>query len=602
MFFKECYEAKPTVSVWFFAFFSLLLIGIFFSSLIPPFQSPDEQDHLKRAYFLSKGRIAMQTPEGQSTGGMIDTGLINYMAQFHYIAGNQQKKLTADVQRKAAEIRWTGDEQFGPSPGVNYYFPIIYLPQAFGLTVGQALDLTVSQSYYLARFCGFICSLIVIFIAFSIQRPSLFVVAILVMPLTVFQLVSTSQDGFATALVVLSGSLFLRITSAKDEFNSILFSLMCAAILLLTTSRINLMPMLLLPFIASYISFKNFKYYAVSGGVTVLSLCWILYAVLTTVDLRVDTGASTTTIALFYLQNPISFLAVLINTLKDAQTLNFYIGSFIGVLGWLDTRIDDLSITTIFYCLIFIFVFSVSSKALKENKLQCISLVLVAVASILLVFFLLLVTWNEHPAEVIQGVQGRYLWAPIILLGFALTTQMTGFSLPRKILIVMPLLIVVGITVSVTPQVLLTRYFVQSTQAPSIAPIDLKVRDIVIEPLAGDVAEIGGFIDASEFKRDEIILTGWGYFNKDEKLFFSNKVEEIRASYITVERPDVVNAMDDATFIYAGFELRIPAENLQEAKNIMAEFCLYSNQSPFGIRQLSSGSANKLYKCGRKTE
>src|SRR5688572_14069951 len=97
-----------------FILFMLFLLGSFFSSLIPPFQSPDEQDHLKRAYFLSKGRIAMVTPSGQSTGGLIDTGLHSYIASFHYITGNQFKKLTAGVQQKAELIRWSGEETFGP--------------------------------------------------------------------------------------------------------------------------------------------------------------------------------------------------------------------------------------------------------------------------------------------------------------------------------------------------------------------------------------------------------------------------------------------------------------------------------------------------------
>lgn len=597
MFFKNKYcETKPT-TVWFVSFLSFLLIGIIFSSLIPPFQSPDEQDHLKRAYFLSKGRIGMQTPGGHSTGGMIDSGLVNYMGQFHHISFNQQKKLTADIQKKAAKIKWTGDEQFGPCPGVNYYFPLIYLPQAFGLTVGQVLDLTVSQSYYLARYSAFVSSLVIIFVAFLIHRPNFFVAAILVMPLTLFQLVSTSQDGFATALVILSGSLFLQITAAKNESNKFLFLLMCTTILLLTTSRINLAPMLLLPFVASYISFKQPKYYAVSTGVAALSIIWILYAALTTVDLRVETGSSTTAISLFYLQNPLAFLSVIINTVGESQTRQFYVNSFIGILGWLDTPLDNVSIAVIFFCLIFIFIVSVSLKNLKEQALQRISLTLVAIASILLVFFLLLITWNKHPAEVIQGIQGRYFWAPIILLGFALTTGVANFSLPRKFLITAPLLLVIGISVLITPQTLLARYFLQAKQLPPLSPIELRERNIAIDFLMGDAPELGGFIDSSAYKNGEIVLIGWGYFNKDEKLFFSNKEERIDARYITVERSDVVNAMDDDTFVYAGFELRIPAESFENAQRIMHDLCLYSNQPPFGTKQLIAGSANELYRC-----
>jgi uncharacterized membrane protein len=577
------------------AFLLLFLIGSFYSLLIPPFQSPDEQDHLKRAYLLSKGRIAMETPDGQSTGGYIDSGLISYMAQYHYIAGNQHKKLTADVHQKASTIEWSGEEQFSPCPGVNYYLPLIYLPQATGLVLGQMLDLTVSQSYHLARYSALISSLIIILAAFCIQRPSVFIVAVLLIPLALFQFVATSQDGFATALVVLAGSLFLRITR---EYNSALFWGMCIAILLLATSRINLTPMLLMPFIATYVASKRVKCYLISASVVLLSMSWILYAVLTTVDNRIGIGAPTTEVAAYYLRSPLTFISVLVNTLKDIQTLNFYIASFIGVLGWLEVSIGDKYIVIVFFCLLLIFISSISYKSLKAEQFQRFSLAFIAIVSMLLIFFLLLVTWNKHPAEVIQGVQGRYFWGPIILLGLALTTDVGSFSLFRKLLISAAMVCILGISVFITPNVLLSRYFLQPKQPQSIPLVELRKKNTVIEYKENnEVVEKGGFVDSSEYRNGEIVLVGWAYFTKDEKLFLSNKIEVSNAKYITVERPDVVNAMADETFIYSGFELRIAAENEQQAQAIMKDFCLYSKQPPYGVKQLIAGNSNELYKC-----
>src|SRR5690349_6541565 len=53
---------------------SLFVLARLFGSLVPPLQSPDEFNHLKRAYLLSQGEI-LATTVGDVTGGNVDTGL-----------------------------------------------------------------------------------------------------------------------------------------------------------------------------------------------------------------------------------------------------------------------------------------------------------------------------------------------------------------------------------------------------------------------------------------------------------------------------------------------------------------------------------------------
>lgn len=582
-----------------FLILMLFCVGVFFSSLIPPFQSPDEEDHLKRAYFLSQGRIAMETPVGQSTGGQIDTGLSEFIALHRYMAGNPQKKLTLDVQQKSSVVKWSGEEQFGPSPGVNYYFPFIYVPQAVGLYIGQVLDLTVSQSYYLARYTTLLSALIIIAIAFSMHRPSFFVVAILLMPLAIFQFVSTSQDGFAIALVVLAGSLFISITSKKAVFNTSHFYCMCGAILLLTTSRINLVPMLIMPLAATYTASKSIRHYLFSVLIILLSLVWIVYALATTVDHRIEREFSTVEILTYYIKDPIAFIKVLAGTLQDRQAVNFYMASFIGIMGWLDTSIGDGSIMLIFYSLLVIFLCSISIQSIKEYFCSRVILFMVAIASVLLTFFLLLITWTRHPADLIQGVQGRYFWASAILFGMALTVGVKNFSVPRKSIIFVALSSIIFVAIFIMPKTLLSRYFIAAKPAVSISAVVLKERGAKIlpkDPLM--LSEQGGFIDASEYKGGEIVISGWGYFDQDEKVFLSNYKESIDIKYITIERPDVGNHLGEDKFIYAGFSIKILAENEKKAKKIMRRLCLYSSHPIYGIKQFVSGESNKLYKCG----
>src|SRR5690606_31373595 len=188
---------------------------------------------------------------GESTGGYIDTGLISYIDQFQHLWKNSNERLTLDDRTRAADIKWTGHEIFGSSPGVNYYFPLVYTPQAIGLGFGKLVGMNVDNSYVLARFLAFGFSVFVIFLAFTIYRPNPALVGLLLTPLMVFQLCSASQDGVSSALVVLTGALFMRLMINR-ETNHALFYLLAFTILILVTSRVNLFPIIGLLFILAF--------------------------------------------------------------------------------------------------------------------------------------------------------------------------------------------------------------------------------------------------------------------------------------------------------------------------------------------------------------
>lgn len=68
--------------ILFASFFSFLLIisGLLISVATPPLMSPDEADHLKRAYTLSTGEWTMHNPgRGVSTSAWVDPSLANFI-------------------------------------------------------------------------------------------------------------------------------------------------------------------------------------------------------------------------------------------------------------------------------------------------------------------------------------------------------------------------------------------------------------------------------------------------------------------------------------------------------------------------------------------
>lgn len=193
--------------------FSILIACGVLSIIIPPFQSPDEQDHIKRAYLLGKGVLVLDRAEAQSSGGYIDDGLYKFTQSY----GSVKDKLSKEEISSANEIEWSGVTVYNEFPGTGYYFPAIYLPQAIGLFIGELLEFNVDHSYRLARAFALFAIILLFYAAFRLYPPNPLVLALISIPMTLFQFSSASLDGVSTALAVFSISSFLKIANDRDS-------------------------------------------------------------------------------------------------------------------------------------------------------------------------------------------------------------------------------------------------------------------------------------------------------------------------------------------------------------------------------------------------
>lgn len=464
-------SASNRVSLWLILL--IIVVGSFFSALIPPLQSPDEADHIKRAYLLSNGMIILDAqPESSSaSGGMIDSGLAAYFAAYQVLQFKPDRKLSTGEIDSAKRIKWTGIKEFTAAPGTGYYFPIIYMPQAIGLAVGEKLGLPIDTSYRLARFMALVSIALILFAAFNFYNVSPLLIALLILPMSVFQFSSASLDGISTALAILSIATFLRIANEKTSTSPWLFYSHTLSVVLVATSRAHLLPLLALVLVASFYIQKK-KFFYISAFALFFVLAWTLIATKTTVGFSDKVGASTASVALFYIANPLAFFGVLKATLSNNDLVSFYRDSFLGVLGWLDTRFSENTYNTLFTCIILIGLLSVSVKNLKVEWVPRLVILFSALASILLIFIALLITWNRHPASLIEGVQGRYFLVPMIMLAYAISGG--GLKLYegafRKIAFL--LLILLGaFTIFSTPRLLIKRYYLALEQPEQISVV-----------------------------------------------------------------------------------------------------------------------------------
>ena len=440
---------------------ALVVSIIIFSALIPPFQSPDEFEHIKRAYLLTTGDIVLKTQGAESSGGQINTGLLDYLKQYEPYPFQPDQKITKDATQAAAQIQWTQTTAFSPVYAFASYFPGLYLPQATGLWIGKYFNLSVANSYYLARVLVILSSCTLLIISCLLFRPSAFVFAILFMPMSLYQLASPSLDGIATATFIFILSIFFYTVIHQKNANGWLAIPMGISVFLLTASRAHSLPILLLLFYSFYIT-KNKKFLIAGIAASCLTALWLYISIKTTVDRRVINTVLPAEILHFYANNVLTFFKVFIATITNVPYMAFYARSAIGNLGWADWPQGQFSAIT-YYCLGAILIaiagLSTSITELKKIKWIRITLIVCAFTSIFIVFFALLITWTTHPAKWIEGVQGRYFHFPLLFIAYAITS-LNQTPMTTKELVANGLLaLYIALTFAITYSVLLTRYY-----------------------------------------------------------------------------------------------------------------------------------------------
>ncbi len=394
---------------------------------MPAFQSPDELAHIHRADMIAHGQLLLQKDEPGArgnTGGHADLHLIRFGLWMARITGlNNQSGLSANtLMEHASRHGWAHTEHFIDAMGSAYNVPLIYLPHAIGLGVSRHLDLSLRASYGLTRALVTLTTLALMAWAWTLLPPNLLTLALVVLPMSVFQILSPTVDGLCMALALLLLALVVAQYQggpghARAHPWHTLVLYLCT--FLLATSRANLLPLLALPLLLLWRDYSRPRLLAF------LALClacagWTLFVLLTTVETRIERSLTTLQIIGAYARHPLEFFTVVANTLLDREKGYFIAYSFVGILGWLDTLIPAPAMKALWGMLLAALACA-ALQARHDRRDAPIRLVLLACAAVsaLLVFFALAVTWNGYPVPVIGGVQGRYFLIPALLLAVA---------------------------------------------------------------------------------------------------------------------------------------------------------------------------------------
>ena len=420
-------------------------------NIVPHGQSPDEMAHMSRASSLAHGHFILKSKDG-IVGDEIDEGLFEYYSETGKLAFHYDKK--ADNFGKLKEIRFTGKRKVASFANTAVYFPLTYTPQAIAIFIGEKTHMRVSSVINLARVLCFITVVVSVAISIRLYKPSLLSSLVLLMPMSLFQMVSSTSDGVHFAMIFLIMSLFMNL---HKQFNKYKLYILLSLIFIISTHRFNLLVLYILPM---YLGWRNKDHFVIisSAVVALLSTGWILYTSISMPALRVS--ASTGEIIKYYLVHPLVTIKAFVHTATDWGLLKFYRNSFVGQLGWLDYSVSRWFIYVTHAILLILLAYFIKTNTSWRNEISLV-LIVTSVLSVLAIFVLELVGWSDFPClGSIQGVQGRYLIPSFIIIGFAVEIIKNRLEVTSSSCLYSVLVVLYGLcSILVTQVATLNRYW-----------------------------------------------------------------------------------------------------------------------------------------------
>ncbi|WP_284036341.1 DUF2142 domain-containing protein [Neobacillus sp. 114] len=399
-----------------------ILMGIYWTKIIPPFQAPDEFVHFYRAYEISEGHLVSKNVNGD-TGNYLPKAIKEFEDTMgaYDIPFNYEKKLGHSQMEEAKKIHLSDERIFFSFPSSAIYSPIPYIPQSLGIFFARAFDLSVYNIILSARLFNLFAYILFTYWAIKILpklKSCLFLLAL--MPMTLQQAASTSGDALLFGVSFFMIAYIFRLIfsdeivhfTRKDFF--IISCLSIATALLKPAYFLFFLIVFLIP-IKKYKSKQLFWLYNFSiSFVTLISLfSWMTFG----------PGAATPQDPIeqvkWILLNPIAYFKKFIGTFIYYD--NLYI-EFVGYLGWLDTPIPYV----ISFLFTIFFTIAITSESPFENQnnfstfIRGLLLFGFFLLEVVVIDTMIFLAWPQRGLKYVAGVQGRYFIPVFIIFAYGI--------------------------------------------------------------------------------------------------------------------------------------------------------------------------------------
>lgn len=404
----------PIKSFCFLTFF----FGMLFALITPPFQVADENRHFMRAFQLSEGTIIGQIHQGKS-GGFLYENVIKCANSTMHIAWKPEEKHSVDATIALLDISLDKQKKvFSPFASVMYS-PVPYIPQIFAIWTTSVFTAKPIIMMYMARFFNLICWIALVSISIKITPVFKRVFWILALtPMALFQAASVSADCLTNGIAFLLTACFLKSAFGPQKVGTLDLCLFFVLTIILSLSKnvYFLLAGLYLLIPTEKIGSKK-RYFSLFLLLLVVNVMVVLGWTFCTSGLTIfqREGISVTGQLDFIRSHPFYYLVVLAKTVVKGGNSMF--NSFIGVLGWTDTKLP-LWHTWLCGGVLFITAFTEKTKDISIKMGAKVLLLAIASGITILFFTLMYLCFSPVGLDLIKGIQGRYFipLSPILFL------------------------------------------------------------------------------------------------------------------------------------------------------------------------------------------
>ena len=442
--------------VLFASFFGLTLVF-----LVPPMQAPDEQTHFFQSYAVSNLDFKphrFQNEKYTYYGSELPKSV--FVATDDFLTDTAGKpdvefdtRLFGEYINQPLNPQVTAHEHNGSG-----YAPIVYLPQAIGITIGKIFNTSPLIMIWLGRLINLIVWVVLIYLAIKIIPFGKWAMAILALnPMAVFLSASLSADVVTTALAFLFFSIIASSLVSKSTLSTkTTITLVGLLVLLGLTKPTNILFGLLLLAIPwkSFVTLRKFWLICLGSiGIAIaVSLAWNVVVVgeasQSTAQLQrpgvgIDSAAQLTGIV----QQPLYFIKTLLVNyvfVTPGHYGNQVLQSTFGRFGWLDTSLPLWTIALYILGLFLALIYQLGRGKRLSLFQKAVSLTILfglCLANVLAMYLVYTPAGNS----VIDGVQGRYFIAgSVLLLGlFTARSKYLEFSEKRMAIILSSIMFIV---------------------------------------------------------------------------------------------------------------------------------------------------------------
>lgn len=407
-----------------------LIFGFIMIFINPPFQSPDENSHFKRAYVVSKGDFYPTSKNGEMTFNL-PVDMNNYISEKMKYASNRNKKYTYEEMYVDQLLSQNYDEKSYEYFSTVAVTPFAYIFPTLGIHFSSIFDETFitpdgvpSATYmlYFARIFNLLAYIIIVAISIKkipIAKKTMCAIALL--PMSIYLATSVSYDSLLLSLSFLFIANILElILDKKKMFNfkhAILFIIIGFYLFNVKIVYITLFSLLIFIPSNKYKDKKDMikKLMLILFGILVLT---ILNKIPTMMLKDLQNGTETIDQIKYILKYPIDYLHILIDTVQ--KQFGFQLSTMIGVFGSLDTYLPVSMIIILTLFIIIVSIMELSYEKFVLNKKVKLLLFLSIIISFVGIYTAMYIVWTSKltgfgiGAREITGVQGRY-FIPLLL-------------------------------------------------------------------------------------------------------------------------------------------------------------------------------------------